>query len=117
MHKKILGISLTFLLLILQILRFNLGYVYLENSISVFDLINEFCWVIAIILLTNNYKSRFLTSIYILMLSGALNSFADELEAKALIPHISEYVLLFGGIIAVIGYNLTISAIESKKVN
>lgn len=92
------------LLVLVHLLRFNLPTYY--NTISVFDTLGAFAWIVATILLLLRQKTRILTSLYIFNLIGAFNQFTDELFFDPTRRGPSDYIILGAGTILSLGYIL-----------
>jgi len=113
--EKIIASCLITLIILLHLLRYNLWILNANTNISLFDLLGNICWILVVILLILNQKSRFLISCYILLGSGALNSAYDELIGSAEVSNTSDYVFLSLGIITIITYNIITKVSENKE--
>ena len=115
MNRKIVASILIIILLLLQILRYNLWIIDMSTDISMFDLLGGICWILVTILLILSQKSRFLVSMYILLGCGGLNATYNEITLTATNYDINNYIFLVLTIVIILGYNIFLSDISKKK--
>ena len=115
MNKKITASILMVILFLIHLLRYNLWIINMSTDISLFDLLDGLCWILVSILLVLNQRSRFITSMYILLAFGGLNIMYNEFTLTATKYDPNNYIFLWLSIICVIGYNKIVSYLTKKN--